>query len=125
MFRFLLLALVLAFASAFSPVAIRSPLAAAAVDARSAESSIVMAAKKKGVNPALFATGIKAKAKTQGRKMSSFGGRTQFEKQKFGKDGAYTLAKPWEQVPFFFSARAPRPSILLPCSPALGARAGP
>ena len=82
------LALCVAAASAFSPVAPAYGLAAQ--PARS--DVVVMAAKKKGVNPALFSTGIapKAVARSTGRKAFKAGtGETR------PQDGSWKGNKPW------------------------------
>ena len=69
MMKVLLLCLAACYAAAFSPVA---PARAAGVASRS--DAVVMAAKKKGVNPALFATGIAPKSKgPAGKRIAGFG----------------------------------------------------
>ena len=82
------LALCVAAASAFSPVAPAYGLAAQ--PARS--DVVVMAAKKKGVNPALFSTGIapKAVARSTGRKAFK-AGTGDLRPQ----DGSWKGNKPW------------------------------
>jgi hypothetical protein len=88
------LALLVAVVQAFAPAS--AALAASSV--RRADAAMMARPAKGKVNPALFSTGIAPKGrKTGGRKMSGFGGRTMFEGQKFGKDGAVTFRKPWEQ----------------------------
>merc|ERR1719326_1142898 len=90
MMKILMLVLALAYASAFAPVA---PARAAGVASRS--DSLVMAAKKKGVNPALFATGITKKAPaTRGAGRKSF--RDMSPKLNAGAAaGMWVAGKPW------------------------------
>merc|ERR1719201_2280424 len=88
MMRIFLLVVAAACASAFAPVA-----PARAIDTAASRSDVVMAAKKKGVNPALFATGIDAKkgpARGTGRK--AFKADASFRVQ----DGSWKGLKPWE-----------------------------
>ena len=95
MMKLLLLALCAAYASAFSMVA---PVRSVSV----ARSDVVMAAKraptkKKGVNPALFATGIKTKsAKEQGRGLGRKSFKDTGPKLKAGAAaGMWIAGKPW------------------------------
>jgi len=89
MFRVLLLALAAVHAAAFMPVAPAAGVSTAA--ARSEQ--VVMAAKKKGVNPALFATGIAPKkAKAAADKNFRMGNaKAKTNRQ----DGSWIASKPW------------------------------
>merc|ERR1719333_599671 len=89
--RVLLLIVSAACASAFSPVAPASMAGAAS------RSEVVMAAKKKGkVNPALFATGIKAKEVPTRGKGRSGTFRDEGPKLKAGAAaGMWVAGKPW------------------------------
>ena len=87
MMKVLLLCLAACYAAAFSPVA---PARAAGVASRS--DAVVMAAKKKGVNPALFATGIAPKTVARGKGRKSFkAGTGEIRDQ----DGSWKGLKPW------------------------------
>merc|ERR1719331_3147861 len=93
MLRVLLLCLALVHAAAFAPVA---PARGSIVGA--ARSDAVVMGAKKGVNPALFATGIKkTDDKTRGQGRKSF--RNAAPKLKSGAwAGAITPAKPWVEA---------------------------
>ena len=88
--KLLLLCLCAAYASAFSMVAPARALSPA-------RSDVVMAAKKKGVNPALFATGIKSKtSKELGRGLGRKTFRDEGPKLKAGAAaGMWVAGKPW------------------------------
>ena len=87
MMKILLLILALANAAAFAPAA-----PARAVGAAARSDTVIMGAKKKGVNPALFATGIAPKktVRSTGRKPLKAG----LDANRI-QDGSWKGLKPW------------------------------